>query len=346
MSEQLSSISVVVSVNDAIGTPPLVALLSEKAIAHAVDVDLVLVVNGAKGDETRQLIAAAAKLPDTTVVFLGERVHNDVARLVGIDHAIGDYILFCSPTEAEISALPGLLAPLREGYDVVFADEDIIVQRSPIERLLFDAYIRVYRLATGMELGQRPTGLRVFSRAAALFVAGRSDAEILLRARSIGSAFPAKAVSLPPSGVHVHRGQPIAQGWSRALRLLFSVSALPLRFASFLCMAGGAISIFYAMYVVAIFLFKPDVAPGWTTISLQLATMMFLFSLVFLFLCEYVIQIHAANPMRSRRHLVVREFRSPLSRRSLRLNVVDARGQYRTGAPPHHFGGQAAHDRG
>jgi hypothetical protein len=173
--------------------------------------------------------------------------------------------------------------------------------------------------------------MRAFSRAAALFVAAQPNAELLLRARGIGASFPATAIAMPasPGG----EGASARRVWASGFGLLLGVSATALRTASYVAMGGGVLSVAYALYVVTIFLFKADVAAGWTTISLQLAALMFMFSLMFLFLTEYVIQIHAANPPRSRRQMVVRELRSPLSRHAGRLNVVDAGGRFALGAP-------------
>jgi polyisoprenyl-phosphate glycosyltransferase len=88
---------------------------------------------------------------------------------------------------------------------------------------------------------------------------------------------------------------------------------------------------------VLVYFFKPEVAAGWTTLSLQISGMMFIFSILFVFFAEYLIQLTSANPTRSRRHLVFREIRSRLSRRSRRLNVVDPAGNFKLGAPAHIF---------
>lgn len=108
---------------------------------------------------------------------------------------------------------------------------------------------------------------------------------------------------------------------------------MPLRSASYASLIGGILSVLYSVYIVVIYIFKKDLIQGWTTMSLQLAGMMFIFSLIFLFLSEYIIQIHAANPPRTRRHLIAREIRSTLSRRSARLNVVNSAGDFQLGAP-------------
>jgi polyisoprenyl-phosphate glycosyltransferase len=51
-----------------------------------------------------------------------------------------------------------------------------------------------------------------------------------------------------------------------------------------------------------------------------MAGMMFLFSVQFLFLSEYLVQILSSSPSANRRHPVARELRGTLSRRSSRLN--------------------------
>jgi polyisoprenyl-phosphate glycosyltransferase len=120
---------------------------------------------------------------------------------------------------------------------------------------------------------------------------------------------------------------------SKAVRLLLTSSSAPLRLSSYLGFGGGIMSVVYAIYVVLIYLFKTDVEPGWTTLSLQLAGMMFLFSTQFLFLSEYLVQILSTSPAIGRRQLVARELRGTISRRSGRLNVVGKEGQFYLGAP-------------
>ena len=53
-------------------------------------------------------------------------------------------------------------------------------------------------------------------------------------------------------------------------------------------MLGAFLNLLYACYVVIIFLLKPTVAAGWTTLSLQLSGMFFLVCLILAVLSEYV----------------------------------------------------------
>jgi dolichol-phosphate mannosyltransferase len=244
--------------------------------------------------------------------------------------------LFCHPSEEELALLPNLLAPLRDGYDLVVADPldgKLVVKRPLSNHLLLGGYLRIYRILTGVDLEIRPTGFRVLSRAAALYIAGHPAAELLLRSRGLGPGFPGKVVPLVPSRGVVHSSSSLRANWSTGVNTLLSATTVPLRLASYIGLLGGILSLAYGVYAIATYVFRRGVIAGWTTISLQLAAMMFIFSVLFMLLSEYVLQIHAANAPRSLRHLVLRELRSPLSRRSARLNVVDAQGQFQLGAP-------------
>ncbi len=332
MTEPLASITLVAVIDRDVPDAATLARHAEALATCAIDVDLVLVANGVDAATALALKCLVAETPDCMAVFLAEPVHDDLARLVGIEHAVSDHVLFLDPRHDDPADLPALLAPLRDGYDLVVGERAAEPPaRGPVERVLIALYRRLYTASTGVPLTLEPTGLRVLSRAAALHVAGRPQAELLLRATTIGTGFPAITVTLPPRATPARAG--LHHSWSKGIGLLLSASAMPLRGASYAALLGGGASLLYSAYVVAVYLLKPDVAAGWTTLSLQLAGMMFIFSVVLLFLSEYVIQIHAASAPRSRRHLVVRELRSPLSRRTGRLNLVDAEGKFHLGKP-------------
>lgn len=331
----LTSLTVVTVINDDVVTSEIFGRFVSILEQVAMDFDFVLVANALGTDEALKIKTLVSSVPDTTAVFLGEHVHDDLARLVGIEHAVGDYVMFCDMASDNPDAMLPLLAELRIGYDLVIGE---IPGARPSRRsfgtqFLFDTYARLYAAMTGTHLERKPTGLRVMSRAAALFLAGKPNAELLVRARSIGPGFPVTSVPLTAEAAVLKRGTVHGHSWSKGVAMLLSASTLPLRGASYAALLGGAVSVLYSLYVFAVYLLKPNVAAGWTTISLQLAVMMFIFSIVLLFIGEYVIQIHSASPPRSRRYLVLRELRSSLSRRSMRLNIVNAEGQFQLGQP-------------
>jgi hypothetical protein len=333
----ISSLTVVVTVDEKAPSPTScmrLALALERE--DVTDFDFVLVANAVDLATSLALKDFVVRVPDSTVVFLNSHQPGDVARLIGIDHAVGDYILFCDLTEEELAALSALLAPLRDGFDLVIADPQcgtMLIQRPWLTWLLLRAYTRIYRLLTDVTLESRPTGFRVVSRAAALFIARHPAAEFMLRIRNIGPGFPAKVLPLL-ANVAPHNPGSLRDNWAAGVKSLIGTTTMPLRAAAYLGLFGGVLSLLWGIYALASYILRSNVAAGWTTISLQIAAMMFIFSLLFMLLSEYVLQIHASNLPRRLSHLVLRELRSPLSRRSMRLNVVDAQGRFHIGAPP------------
>jgi hypothetical protein len=335
LAQPLSSISVIFIVRDT----PLDLAVAERLLgvlaAAFADMETVIVANGVSAATSIQLKEASELLPDCTVLFLTEEVHDDIARLLGIDHAISDHILFATPLQAQIDVLPEMIELLRKGNDVVTGEGDsgVVMSRGRVFTAMFGLFRHFHRLATGRSYEALSPAFRAYSRAAALYIATRRDGEVLIRARALGQGFPAATVAAKSSVRIPIRSMSFRMAVSKAVRLLLTSSSAPLRLSSYLGFGGGIMSVVYAIYVVLIYLFKTDVEPGWTTLSLQLAGMMFLFSTQFLFLSEYLVQILSTSPAIGRRQLVARELRGTISRRSGRLNVVGKEGQFYLGAP-------------
>lgn len=302
-----------------------------------MDVEIVLVANGVTREMSLTLKRATENVPDCTVVFLSGNVHDDVARLLGIDYAISDYVMFITPLQSEIDAIPSMVATLQGGNDLVVGEGggDFVVQRDWFGSLAYSMFRWVYRVLTGMTYEAQPPRFRLLSRAAALFIATRLNGEVLVRAHELGPGFPSANVFIGPYTPMTGVGMPARMAASKGLQLLLTGSALPLRISSYFGFLTGFASIVYGGYVLLMYLFRQDIARGWTTLSLQSAGIMFLLSIQFLFLSEYLVQILSSSPVATRRQLVIRELRGTVSSRSGRLNVVDTEGRFQVGAPPH-----------
>ena len=335
MSRRLSSVSVVVVVRGSQFGLKLIHPFLQALHLEFVDVETVIVAHGLSSDASVQVKAVAELIPDCTVLFLSEEIHDDVARLLGIDHAISDYVLFATPRQAEIDALPSMIAAVRQGHDLVIGEGfgGVMTERGMISSTMFDAFRGVHRLLAGVPYEAQKPAFRIFSRAAALYVAGRRDGEVLVRARSLGQGFPCTSVTVTDGEQPVKiASMPVRIAVAKALRLILTGSATPLRLTSYLGFGGGIVAVLYGSYAILVYFLKRNVEPGWTTLSLLLSLMMFVFSAQFLFLSEYLVQILSTVPSSSRRQLVAREFRGPLSSQAGRLNVVDQEGEFMLGA--------------
>ncbi|MEM6432188.1 MAG: hypothetical protein AAF708_23320, partial [Deinococcota bacterium] len=107
----------------------------------------------------------------------------------------------------------------------------------------------------------------------------------------------------------------------RAIRMLLLSSHEPLRFLSVLAVGGALLNVLYSLYVLAVNIFKADVAEGWTSLSLQSSFMFFLLFLILAVLSEYIGRLFIHNQNRPF-YLIAREKRSLVLSRKDELNVV------------------------
>jgi hypothetical protein len=106
----------------------------------------------------------------------------------------------------------------------------------------------------------------------------------------------------------------------RGTRLLVTTTRAPMRVVTALSLFGAVANLAYSGYVVAIALFKDDIAPGWVSMSLQQSGMFFLISLVLMVLGEYILNMASLSNEGPRYH-VGQEFTSARMTRRQRLNV-------------------------
>lgn len=114
----------------------------------------------------------------------------------------------------------------------------------------------------------------------------------------------------------------LGESIDRGMRLLVSTTQMPMRLVTSLSLFGAAANLLYSVYVVAIGLFKTDVAPGWVSMSLQQSGMFFLISLVLLVLGEYILHMTSLTNEGPLYH-VGQEFTSARMTRREKLNIED-----------------------
>ncbi|MBD2750022.1 hypothetical protein IC232_25470 [Microvirga sp. BT688] len=313
--------------------PPLEVFQSLEATLATVSVDLeiVVVANDVSVEITQQLQAIAEAVPNVTIHFLAQHVDRDTAVLAGMDHALGDWIVVLSPTAEEVASLPRVLEKAGP-YEVVFAGARDIKDIPPAYRRIAGMYFKLYTVISGTRVDWPAPRIRVYSRAAARYMVSLLDGEFALRSLDFSGTFPGAretVIGLPLSDLKLPTPW---RALRKAFRGLLNASAVPLRAVIGTALIGGLFAIINSIYTILIFLLKEDVMPGWTTLSLQISVMMFLFSVMFALIAEYVLKMYRSMAPRQR-ITIVREIRSPLRRQSERLNVIGSDGSLQLGAP-------------
>ena len=285
----------------------------------------ILLVDDASLDGTRAAVGRLLqKIPCLRSIRLSRRFGREVAISAGLDAAIGDFTVVMLPNEDPPALVPEFVRRAEQGDGVVSGfrtsrvrDESILYRLGA--RLFYWYCQRFLR----MSLPTNATYLRVLTRKALNAVLQVKDQYLDFRTISAAVGYAGDEVQYVP----INR-----RGRSRPTRLLDAVGTAmnivvantmqPLRLVSWAGLAISGVNALYALYILAIFLFKDHVAEGWVTTSLQLTVMFCALFLLLTVLSEYVGRILNEGRTRPLYHVQDEQHSALQIADSTRRNVV------------------------
>lgn len=290
----MSKIDVFVSVvaplqNDQGSVAAFVSELLPILCQHYTNYELLLVDDGSEDgtvDEVQKLLTQEQCL---RLIRLSRRFGLEVAITAGLESAIGDFVVVMLPETDPPALIPEMVARCRNGLGIVNGVSSEPRRRSFCGNLLASLFHWYLRRFLGIDLVPNSKHFRVLSRQAinaATQIKGQYR-QLRLLASTIGF----KKYNFVYQPIHRTGRQEITSLWTEigeGIDLLVLNSIHPLRFVSILGLLGGTLNLLYLGYVVLIFLFKSDVMPGWTTLSLQHGIMFFLIFVILSVVCEYI----------------------------------------------------------
>lgn len=283
-----------------------------------------IIVDNASVDNSSSIYKAITGidgLPNLQVFVLTQEVDEDTAICVGLENALGDSILVLNSNEDDLSQIDEMLSQSSMGYDVVFAENVVKKNENFIHKYLSGIFMFIYKSFTGFNLNKQAPKFRLLSKKVVNYILQFPKPAITYRLIPASSGFELYYLTYSnESKVKVEKS--LGERITRSVRLLINTTYGPLRFVNTLCLLGALSNFIYSMYVLFITFFKKDVAPGWTTLSLQLSGMFFLISLVLFIFGEYLLSIKT-NVDNGPSFFVSKEYTSKLFTKRMKLNVEE-----------------------
>ena len=251
--------------------------------------ELVLVDDGSDDNTVLRLAPLLGELECIRLIRLSRRFGEEIAIFAGLDAVIGDFTVVMLPNWDPPMLIPEIVARARRGSEVVFGVTENRGGESFFVRIgsaVFDWYCsRVLKL----DLPKNSTQFRVLSRQVVNAVTQVKNSYRYLRVLTANVGFQRESFLYQPIN---RRRQPGRTGFldavAMATDIMVTSSRHPLRFASWLGVMAATVNMLYAGYIVAVYLFKNDVAEGWTTLSMQNAVMFFFVFLIMTVTSEYI----------------------------------------------------------
>ena len=285
------------------------------------DYELIVVDNASEDNS----IAALKKLtlengqPNLQVYALTKEVDADTACWVGLENALGDFIAVLDPLLDDINFMPRMLDKVVSDADVVFATNQQKPKQSLAYKVAYMAFDAMYKTFNGIDLAKEAPQYRLLSKKVVNFILQHPQPAMTYRHLPATGGFARVNLnySAPPKTSPTKR---LGESIDRGMRMLVSTTQAPMRLVTTLSLFGAVANLIYSGYVLAIGIFKTDVAAGWVSLSLQQSGMFFLISLVLLVLGEYILHMASLSNEGPLYH-VGQEFTSARMTRREKLNI-------------------------
>lgn len=301
-------------------------ILSDAAsiIASTVsDYELIVVDNASDDDSVLVLKSLTGEngLANLQVYALTKEVDADTASWVGMENALGDFIVVIDPLADDICFVPEMLDKAARGADVVFAKNEKKIPQSLAYRWADAIFHRLYNAFNGVHLAKEAPQYRILSKRVINFILQHPQPTMTYRYLPATGGF-ARAHLTYSATPKAARKKRLGDSIDRGMRLLVSTTRAPMRLVTSLSLFGAVANLVYCVYVVAVGILKTDVAPGWISFSLQQSGMFFLISLVLLVLGEYILNMVSLSNEGPLYH-VGQEFTSARMTRLEKLNIEE-----------------------
>ena len=287
------------------------------------DYELIIVDNASTDGSMAVLrkLTGEQGIPNLQIYGLTKEVDADTASWVGLENALGDFIAVLDPLADDIGFLPTMLEEATRGNDVVFAKNERMPKQTFGYQCANLAFNFLYKSFNGIHLAREAPHYRILSKSVVNFILQHPQPAVTYRHLPATGGF--SRINLCYSAVpKVSHTKHLGDSIDRGMRLLVSTTHAPMRLVTTLSIFGAFSNLIYSGYVVAVALFKTDVAPGWISLSLQQSGMFFLISLVLLVLGEYILHMASLSNEGPLYH-VGQELTSARMNRREKLNIEE-----------------------
>jgi hypothetical protein len=287
------------------------------------DYELIIVDNASEDDSISVLkrLTGEQGIANLQVYALTKEVDSDTASWVGLESALGDFVAVIDPLTDSVEFLPSMLKNAIEGVDVVFANNSQKTPQSLAYRSAFSVFHGLYNHFNGVNLAKEAPHYRLLSKKVINFILQHPQSAMTYRHLPATGGFSQVRLSYSATP-KTSPPKRLAESIDRGMRLLVSTTKAPMRLVTSLSLFGALANLIYCFYVIAVGVLKPDVAPGWISVSLQQSGMFFLISLVLLVLGEYILHMASLSNGGPLYH-IAQELTSAKMTRREKLNIEE-----------------------
>ena len=284
--------------------------------------EIILVDDGSDDATGAEAGEVLKKLDRIRFLQLSRKYGREIAIAAGLETAIGDFVITLDPETDPVRMIPDLVEKCRKGSGVLCGVSSLADQASLLTRIAAGAFHGYCRKFLAFDYKENSTDFRILSRQAVNAITRIRDRRRYLRVFTATLGYNQEFFTYEPKYTRAVRNS-LMERIDHAMEIAIANSRHPLRVVSRLGLALSAINLLYALYVLCIYLFKRDVAAGWTTMSMQMTGMFFFIFLILAVLCEYIGRILEETQERPLYFVSAERTSSVLLENSIETNILN-----------------------
>lgn len=255
--------------------------------------EILIVDSGSDAAFRRQVQTLQQSIPNVRMLCLSREYDREAAYMAALDNAIGDYVVLMEIDGDPPALIPEFVQAAMDGCDVVIGKTRRQDELPWYHRMMSRLYHSLAKRMLEFPLRESASYYRVMSRAVVNSLTRIRNKRRYLKYLNSMVGFRQKHVAYarvyrdarPP------RRDGLFRSLARAIDVLISNSAIPLRAASLLGVAACMLNLLYLGYILGVTLLKNHIAEGWLSSSIMSTTMFFFVFLILTVLSEYVLRI-------------------------------------------------------
>lgn len=224
-------------------------------------------------------------LTNLRIIELSSYVDIEVAHTTLIENCIGDYCAIIDLSHDGLKDLEKMLEHA-EHYDVVIGKREKKIA-SFFESITSKLFYKTISLFTGIKIDSMYSDFFVINRKVINFITKNEDRIKFLKLLKFNNGFTKYEYSYLPLGRKTKQ-RTFFENINFTIDVLINYSHRLIRMVTILSLATAISNLFYILYVFGTYLFKDNVAQGWTSSNLYSSFMYFVLFLVLSVLGEYI----------------------------------------------------------
>ncbi|MCB2187079.1 MAG: glycosyltransferase [Deltaproteobacteria bacterium] len=258
--------------------------------ANFAHFELLLLDNGSTDRTVERVRGAMTGQKNLRLLILAREYWEETAYQAALESAIGDFVVLLDPLYDPPELIPAMVEACAAGNELVVAQPRQRLPEPLLYRFLAWLFYRVFSFLSDRDIQWESSNFVCLSRKVVNSIIQVKDRVRYLKYLSAAVGCQSQVIPYDrrPRGGALRRRRAWLERFNFAMDVISAHSDKLIRSATLLAFFCSFLSLAYILYIVAVLIFKTEVAEGWSSTSLVLAT---LFGAVFFLLgilCQYV----------------------------------------------------------